>query len=39
MFGHRTFCIKMSFFFHDPEMEHFGDPDSIVINAAFFARL
>ena len=35
MFGHRTFCIKMSLFFHDPEIEHFGDPDSIASNSAF----
>ena len=35
MFGHRTFCIKTVLIFHDPEMEHFGDPDSIVISAAF----
>ena len=35
MFVHRTFCIKMSLFFHDPEIEYFGDPDSIASNAAF----
>ena len=36
MFGHKTFWIKLSLFFHDPEIEHFGDPDSIASNAAFF---
>ena len=35
VFGHRTFCIKMSLFFHDPDVEHFGDPDSMASNAAF----
>ena len=35
MFGRRTFCIKISLFFHDTGIEHFGDPDSIADNAAF----
>ena len=35
MFGHRTLCLKMSLFFHDPEIEHFGDQDFIASNAAF----
>ena len=35
VFGKRTFCIKMSLFFHDWEIEHFSDPDSITSNAAF----
>ena len=29
------FALKMSLFFHDPEMEDFGDPDSIASNATF----
>ena len=36
MFGHRTVCIKISLFFHDMEIEHFGDPDSIASKAAFY---
>ena len=35
VFVHRTFCIKMSLLFHDPEIEHFGELDSIASNAAF----
>ena len=35
MFGYGTFCIKNVLIFHDPEIENFGDPDSIKSNAAF----
>ena len=37
VFGHRTLCLKLFLFFHDPEIEHFGDPDSIASNEAFFS--
>ena len=39
MFEHITFCnnLKCSLFFiHHPGIEHFGDPDFIASNAAFY---